>query len=191
METFKGKPAFYAATGKEWRNWLSKNGEKETTVHLIFYRKHSEKKSVPYVQAVEQALCFGWIDGRANSRDEDSWYIMFTPRKPQSNWSKPNRERVERMVKKRLMTKRGQEMIDLAKRTGTWDGASDAQNTVMPEDLAKALAKRKTAAKYFEAFPPSAKRIIFEWIVVAKRPETRRKRIAETVEKAARNVRAK
>ena len=82
-------------------------------------------------------------------------------------------------------------MIDLAKRTGTWDGASDAQNTVMPEDFAKALAKRKTAAKYFEAFPPSAKRIIFEWIVVAKRPETRRKRIAETVEKAARNVRAK
>ncbi|RPD38078.1 YdeI/OmpD-associated family protein [Chitinophaga barathri] len=191
METFKDTPAFYAKNAKEWRGWLSKNGEKETAVHLIFYRKDSGKEGVKYEEAVEQALCYGWIDGQANRRDEDSRYIRFTPRKPKGNWSISNRERVERMIKTGQMTKRGQAMIDLAKEIGTWDNFVDPQNTVMPADLKKLFSKHTTALKHFETFPPSTKRAIFEWIATAKRPETRQKRLEETVEKAAGNIRAK
>lgn len=191
METFKGVPAFYARSVKEWRNWLQKNGEKETAVHLIFYRKGSDKKGVGYEEAVEQALCFGWIDGQANRRDEASRYIRFTPRKPAGSWSKSNRERVVKMTEQGQMTRRGQEMIDLAKETGTWNVLADAEDYVLPPDLKKLLAKNKTARQFFEAFPPSTKRQIFSWIALAKRPETRQKRIGEAVEKAAKNIRAK
>jgi uncharacterized protein YdeI (YjbR/CyaY-like superfamily) len=191
METFKGKPTFHPRNAKEWRNWLSKHGDKESAVHVIFYRKDSGVEGLPYEEAVEHALCYGWIDGWANRRDETSRYIMFTPRKPKSNWSNSNRTRVEKMIKKGLMTKKGQEMIDLAKESGTWDNLVDAQNKVMPDDLKKLFSKNKTALKHFEAFPPSTKRTIFEWIALAKRPETRQKRIEETVAKAAENIRAK
>jgi uncharacterized protein YdeI (YjbR/CyaY-like superfamily) len=190
METKNGIVAFHAPTRKVWRAWLKKNHLSEKSVWLIIYHKESETSSIDYNEAVEEALCFGWIDSKPNKRDKESYYLFFAQRKPKSNWSKANKERVERMIAQGLMTKAGQQMVDLAKKTGTWDALVDVQNNVIPSDLKLLFDKNKTAYKNFQAFPPSSKRIILEWIQNAKRPETREKRVKETVELAAKNIKA-
>lgn len=120
METNKGVETFYAATRAQWRKWLAKNCQSKKEVCLILYSKKSETKSVTYAEAVEEALCFGWIDSLTNKRDEDSRYQRFSPRKATSNWSPSNRERVERMIKEGLMTEHGQKLIDIAIEKGKW-----------------------------------------------------------------------
>ncbi len=190
MELKNGIKSFYAKTQKEWRKWLEKNHQSEKSVWLIIYHKKSDKPSIYYDEAVEQALCFGWIDSIAHKRDEESKYQFFAVRKPKSNWSKLNRERAEKMIAENLMTSRGQEMIKLAKKTGTWEALVDVQNSVIPKDLQNLFDKNKTAFKNFQAFPPSSKRIILEWILNAKKKETREKRLEQTVALAAKNIKA-
>lgn len=190
MEKVNGIPAFHARSVQDWRNWLEKNGKTEKAVFLIIYHQKSKTPSVHYAASIEHSLCYGWIDSKALKRDEESFYLSFTPRKPKSNWSKVNRERVTCMTEKGLMTPAGQAMIDLAKATGTWDGLAAAQDTIVPDDLKKLFNRNKKAFKNFDAFAPSSKRVILEWIAKAKRPETREKRVLETVELAAENVKA-
>lgn len=190
MELKNGKKTFYAKTRKAWRQWLEKHHQTEPSVWLIIYHKSSDTPSVYYDEAVEEALCFGWIDSTALKRDAESKYQYFCPRKLKSNWSKLNRERAERMIAAGKMTGKGQELIDLAKRTGTWEALVDIQNSVIPEDLQKLLNKNKTALRYFNAFPPSSKRIILEWIGNARQAETRKRRVEETVALAEKNIRA-
>lgn len=190
MEMNNGIPAFYASTNAEWRNWLAENGSSEKAVCLILYHKKSKTPCIDYKESIEQALCFGWIDSKANKRDEESSYLQFTPRKAKSNWSKVNRERVERMLEQGLMTPAGQAMIDLAKANGCWEGLADAQNTIIPWDLQKLFDKNTEAFENFQKFSPSSKRMILEWITKAKKEETREKRIVQTVELAAKNVKA-
>lgn len=190
LSLYKGVTAVHAATRKEWRHWLSKNHKTEKSVWLIIYHKDSPTKSVYYNEAVEEALCFGWIDSLANKRDEESSYLFFSVRKPKSKWSKANRDRVEKLVKAGLMTESGQKLIDLAKETGTWEALVDIENSVIPPDLEKLFARNKTARKNFDAFAPSSKRIILEWISNARKPETRQKRLEETVALAAKNIKA-
>jgi uncharacterized protein YdeI (YjbR/CyaY-like superfamily) len=181
-----GIKAFHAKSRKAWRTWLAKNHDKEQAVWLIMYHMSSETKSIYYADAVEEALCFGWIDSTAIKRDAESRYQYFTRRKPKSTWSRVNRERVDRMIAEGLMTPAGQAMIDLAKKSGTWEVDHD----IMPDDLQAALDKNQKAKEYFKAFPPSSRQIILTWIANAKRPETREKRIMETVTLAAKNERA-
>ncbi|NUT91745.1 MAG: hypothetical protein HOY78_06910, partial [Saccharothrix sp.] len=145
--------------------------------------------SVRYAEAVEQALCFGWIDGHHQSNDERSSRLRFTPRTPRSTWSRVNRERAERMVAAGLMTPAGQAVIDLAKASGTWDPVPDPDT--VPDDLRTALEACAPARDHFAAFPPSTKRLIVAWVVGAKRAETRERRVARTVELAATGVRAR
>ena len=121
METKDGKQAVYAQTRGEWRKWLKQNSRSEKSVWLILYHKKSEVKSVNTTDAMEEALCFGWIDSLAKKRDHESFYLTFTPRKPRSNWSKINIERAERLIEKGLMTPYGAEMIDIAKNNGRWE----------------------------------------------------------------------
>jgi uncharacterized protein YdeI (YjbR/CyaY-like superfamily) len=121
METNNGIEAFYAKTSAQWRKWLEKNSQMTKAVCLIIYHKKSSTKSISYNEAVEQALCFGWIDSKANKRDAESFYLQFTPRKLNSKWSNPNKERVARMVTEGLMTEHGQKLIDIAKKTGKWE----------------------------------------------------------------------
>lgn len=123
METNNGVPAFYARTRQQWRKWLEKNAEKKTEVCLVIYHKGSEIKSVSYNDAIEEALCFGWIDSKANKRDPESVYQRFSPRKPNSKWSRRNIERVERMMAEKKMTSMGQRLIDIAKKSGAWQAA--------------------------------------------------------------------
>jgi uncharacterized protein YdeI (YjbR/CyaY-like superfamily) len=190
MELHNNIKTHIAKSRKEWRKWLEKNSHTEKSVWLIIYHKGSDTKSVYYDEAVEEAICFGWIDSIAHKRDEESKYQFFAVRNHKSNWSKANRERAERMIAKGLMTASGQKLIDLAKKTGTWEALVDVQNSVIPEDLQIQLNKNKAALKNFLAFTPSSKRIILEWILKAKKPETRQKRIDETVRLAAENIKS-
>ncbi|NQX40001.1 Uncharacterized conserved protein YdeI, YjbR/CyaY-like superfamily, DUF1801 family [Pedobacter steynii] len=190
METNNGIPAFYASTNEEWRNWLEENGAREKAVCLILYHKKSKTPCIDYKESIEHALCFGWIDSKANKRDEESSYLQFTPRKSKSNWSNVNKERVARMTAQGLMRPGGQAMIDLAKANGSWDMLADAQNTIIPWDLQKMFDKNIQAFENFQRFSPSSRRMILEWITKAKKEETREKRIVQTVELATRNIKA-
>lgn len=146
--------------------------------------------SVYYDDAVEEAICFGWVDSKPNKRDDESYYLFMAQRKPGSNWSKLNRQRAEKMIAEGRMDQAGMAMVALAKQTGTWEALEDVQNAVIPPDLAEALLANPAANANFDAFPPSSKRIILEWILNAKKPETRQKRIGETVALAAKNIKA-
>ncbi|RRB02419.1 YdeI/OmpD-associated family protein [Larkinella rosea] len=123
METNRNIEAVSAENRQQWRQWLENNSQSKTEICLILYSKSSEKPSVSYREAVEEALCFGWIDSLTNKRDAESRYQRFSPRKPKSNWSRSNIERVERLIRDGLMTESGQRMIDLAKQMGKWETA--------------------------------------------------------------------
>ncbi|WP_433009288.1 YdeI/OmpD-associated family protein [Kribbella sp. CA-294648] len=179
--------AFEPATVEEWRAWLRQNGRTERSVWVIVRR---DGRGINLAEAVEHALCFGWIDSKTLRRDDSSTYQTFTPRNPRSTWSQINRDRVEKLLAAGLMEAPGQELLDLAHRTGTWDCLAEAQNGVIPADLQAELDRSEEAAKNFAAFPPSSKRRILEWIALAKRPETRLNRITQTVELAAVDQRA-
>lgn len=182
--------SYHAKSREDWRQWLQENYRQVNGVWLIIYHKHSQTPSVNYLEAVEEALCFGWIDSKPNKRDGESYYQFFAKRNPKSNWSRLNRERVEGLMGRGLMAKPGLEMIEIAKRNGTWTALEDVQNLVIPQDLQGLFDKNKKAFENYQAFPPSSKRIILEWIQNAKKPVTRQKRIEETVAKAAKNQRA-
>jgi uncharacterized protein YdeI (YjbR/CyaY-like superfamily) len=190
-ETRKGQKAIHAESRAEWREWLEKHHQTEKTILLIMFHKKSKTPAVSLEEAVEEALCFGWIDSKANKRDEESFYLTFTQRKPKSKWSSVNKERVERLTNQGLMSPQGQAFIDLARKTGTWDSLEGPENGVIPEDLQHELDKNTVALNNFQAFAPSSKRAILEWIMNAKRPETRQKRIEETTVLAAQNKKAK
>jgi uncharacterized protein YdeI (YjbR/CyaY-like superfamily) len=190
METKNGVNTFHAKSRSEWRQWLQNNHTSQKSVWLIIYHKDNKTRSVDYEEAVEEALCFGWIDSKPNKRDDESYFLFFAKRKPGSNWSKANRERAEKMISEGLMTEVGQAMIDLAKRSGTWTALEEVQDSVIPDDLQRMFNSNRLAFDNFQSFPPSSKRIILEWIFSAKRQETRRKRIEETVRLAEKNIRA-
>jgi uncharacterized protein YdeI (YjbR/CyaY-like superfamily) len=184
------KKYFHAKNRTAWRKWLEKNHTIKENVWLVMYRKESDTPSINYVEAVEEALCFGWIDSVKNKIDEESSCQYFSKRKPKSAWSKVNKQRVEILSKQKLIAPAGQAVIDSAKKSGTWNALDEVENLVVPDDLKKAFSKNKTASKYFEAFPPSARKIILYWISSAKQTVTREKRIKETVILAAKNIRA-
>jgi len=190
MELKNDIKTFYAKDRKAWRRWLEKNHKKENSIWLIIYKKSSQTKSVYYNEAVEEALCFGWIDSKPNKRDADSFYQFFAKRNPKSNWSLINKNKVEKLIKAGLMTDAGLQTIEAAKQNGTWTALDEVDNSIMPDDLKKVFDKNKTALKNFDAFPRSSKKIILEWIHNAKKEETRKKRIEETVSLAAKNIRA-
>jgi len=181
---------FHAKSRAEWRKWLELNHQSEKSVWLIISRKGSKNPGVYYKEAVEEALCFGWIDSRANKKDPESFYLLIAKRNPKSYWSKTNRERVDKLITQGLMTKAGLEIIELAKKTGTWLALEQIENNEIPEDLQKRFDQNKGAFENFQSFPSSSKQMILYWIQDAKRSETRQKRIEETVALAEKNIRA-
>ncbi|MEM1218647.1 MAG: YdeI/OmpD-associated family protein [Bacteroidota bacterium] len=185
-----GVPTFYAKDLIAWREWLQENHTRVASVWLIIFHKKSDTPSVYYDDAVDEALCFGWIDSKPNKRDEESYYQYFSQRKPRSNWSRVNKEKIARLEEEGRLQAAGIEMISEAKRLGTWNALDEVENGVIPNDLQEAFSRFPGAADYFAAFPWSVRRGILEWIFNAKRPATRTKRIQETAEKAAQNIRA-
>lgn len=174
----------------EWRAWLMENHARPQGVWLITYKKGSGKPRIDYGESVEEALCFGWVDSKANKLDEERSMLWFAPRKPRTGWSRSNKERVERLISDGRMMPPGLAKIEAAKADGSWNKLDAVEALEVPPDLADALAGVPNAAANFAAFPRSARRGILEWIVQAKTPETRAKRIEETARLAGENVRA-
>lgn len=180
----------HPSTRAEWRDWLAKYHDSSAGVWFVYYKKASGKPRVTYDEAVEEALCYGWIDSLPRKLDDERSKLVFTPRKPKSVWSKPNKERIERLIEQGLMTDAGLKKIEAAKSDGSWDALTDSDNLNIPPDLAKELKANELAARYFEAFSDSSKKAILYWISSAKRNETRQQRITKTVAMAAKNKRA-
>ncbi|MFC9763058.1 YdeI family protein [Rhodococcus jostii] len=179
-----------ARTPAQWRAWLSENCGSENEVWLIIHHKDSGTPSVRYHEAIEQALCFGWIDGLHRRRDADSSRLRFTPRTPRSTWSRVNRQRAAEMIEQGLMTEHGYAAIDLAKAKGTWENTGNGDRATIPGDLQEAFGRHDAARANFDKFPPSSTRLILEWIASARKPDTRQRRIERTVTLAAMNLRA-
>jgi uncharacterized protein YdeI (YjbR/CyaY-like superfamily) len=174
----------------EWRAWLEQNHTRKEGVWLITYKKATGKPRVDYEEAVEEALCYGWIDSKGNKLDDERSLLGMAPRKPGTGWSRINKERINRLVQEGQMTPAGLAKVEAARQDGSWSALDAVEALEIPLDLKKALREYPNAKQNFEAFPRSAKRAILEWISSAKKPETRAKRIQETARLASENIRA-
>jgi len=177
------------ATLADWRAWLADNHARPEGVWLITYRPATGKTPFSYEQAVEEALCFGWIDGQARRLDDERTMLWFAPRRPGSGWARTNKARIERLIADGRMTPAGLSKIEAAQADGSWTLLDSVERLEVPDDLAAEFDKYPDARAHFDAFPPSARRMALTWIATAKRPETRAKRVAETARLAQENVR--
>lgn len=185
-----GRPFVHPHDRAAWRAWLIEHHATMRGVHLVSWRRASGRVPLDYAEAVEEALCVGWVDSKGGKLDEVRGMLWFAPRNPRSGWARSNKERVARLIADGRMLPAGQAAIDEAKRRGTWTMLDDVEDLVVPDDLATALAAHPPASDHFAAFSKSARRALLEWIRQAKRPETRARRIEETATLAARNEKA-
>ena len=166
----------------DWRSWLKENHASTDEVWLVFLKKTTGRPNLSYNDAVEEALCFGWIDGVKRSIDEERYMHRFTPRKPKSKWSGTNIKRAERLIKTGQMTPAGSSAIKLAKKNGAWANPTGPQASVaMPPELNERLLQNKKAADFFAELAPSYQRQYMAWIAAAKRPDTRSRRVDEAI----------
>jgi uncharacterized protein YdeI (YjbR/CyaY-like superfamily) len=185
-----GREIVEAPDRAAWRRWLSKNHEQREAIWLVFHKKGSDGKSPSYDEAVEEALCFGWIDSTVNSFDERRSLQMFAPRKPKSTWSGPNKKRVAQLQRDGLLEPAGIAAIEAAKANGSWSALDAVERLEEPPELAAALDAKPKAREHWNGFSPSSRKAILWWVISAKRPETRDKRIEQTVRMAAKGLRA-
>ena len=183
-------PRVEVASRAELRAWLQGNHTRTTSIWLVTWKKAAVARHVPYSDVVDEALCFGWIDSLPRKLDADRTMVRLSPRKPGSAWSAVNKTKIERLLADGRMTNAGLAAIDRAKADGSWSLLDSSATLSPPPDLAKALTADPAAKLNFDAFPPSVRRAILEWITQAKTPETRARRINETARLAADNIRA-
>ena len=182
-----GKPVIEFQRKSAWMSWLKKNYGRSTGVWLRLAKKDSGLTSISRNEALDVALCYGWIDGMAKSEGDTTWLQKFTPRTKRSIWSKKNRENVQRLIDSGEMQPSGLAEIERAKSDGRWDAAYDSPRTIaVPDDLRQAFEKNKKAAKFFESLDSRNRYAILFRIHNAKKPETRARRINEFVEMLAR-----
>ena len=177
-------------TLEEWRQWLEENHARTEGVWLISYKKATGKPRFTYDEAVEEALCFGWIDSKPNKLDAERAMLWFAPRKPGTGWSAANKLRIEKLSQEGRMASAGLAKVEAAKKDGSWLALDQIEALEIPSDLEQMLTTYPPAQQNFTAFPRSVKRGILEWIASAKKPETRLKRVEETARLAAENKRA-
>jgi len=173
-----------------WRRWLVERHEQREAIWLVFHKKTSDGASPSYEEAVEEALCFGWIDSTVNRLDERRMLQLFAPRKPRSTWSRSNRERVARLERDGLLAPAGRAAIEVAQANGSWTALEAVERLEEPPDLAAALDADAAAREHWNGFSPSSRKAILWWVASAKRPETRARRIEQTARMAARGLRA-
>lgn len=171
-----------------WRSWLEKHHASSHGVWLVYAKKHSGLATLTYNEAVEEALCFGWIDSKMHPIDDTFYMQVFTPRKPRSVWSALNRTRVKRLIAAGLMTAAGAAAIRLAKKTGTWEATKHADDLIIPPDLADALASNAEAKRHWESSSPSRRKGVLYRLAGAKRPETRARHLREIIDHMVRNL---
>ena len=173
---------------KEWRTWLENNHAVQTETWLIHYKKKSNKKSISHFDAVEEALCFGWIDSKLKKIDEERFILRYSPRKEKSVWSKINKENAKKMILMGKMTEAGLEKINFAKKHGQWDTAyTNKVKEKLPSDLKNALILDNVAWNNFKNFANSYRNMYIGWVENAKTNNTRKKRILEVVKRSRDN----
>lgn len=187
----KSEEVFYPKSAIEWRDWLHENHETKDAVWLLYYKTKTQKPTVAYSDAVDEALCFGWIDSKIQSLEDDSYRQFFCKRKPKSVWSKVNKAKVERLIATDLMQPAGYKCIEIAKANGSWASIDTAEALEVPIDLATVLNQFPIAKSFFDGFSNSTKRNLLMWLILAKKEETRQKRIEEIVSKALENQKPK
>ncbi len=183
--------SFCPSNVEEWRAWLTKNHQSKQSVWLIYYKKGAGVPSITWSEAVDQALCFGWIDSTAKAIDEHRFRQFFCKRKPTSVWSKINKEKVQRLIKGGLMAPAGLASIDVAKKNGSWAILDEAEELIVPKDLSAAFRKHKRSKAFFTGLSKSVRKAMLQRIVLARRPETWQKRISEIAERAAKGMKPK
>ncbi|TZF98451.1 hypothetical protein FW781_00535 (plasmid) [Chryseobacterium panacisoli] len=191
MGTTSARSTVYVNTKAEWREWLKENHHVEQSIWLVCNTKKSNLPVVYWTELVDEALCYGWIDSTRKTIDESSFMQLFSRRKPNSTWSKINKEKVEKLIENELMTKAGFETIRVAKENGSWTILDTVEELEIPEDLDEAFKLHGGSETYFLSLSKSIKKMLLQWIVVAKRPETRKKRIDEIAIQAAQNKKPK
>lgn len=183
-------PDVVCETRDAWRAWLAAHHATSSGIWLVINKKGSGRPVLAYGELVEEALCFGWVDSVPNRLDETRYRLMVTPRKPGSVWSAANKVRIARLLEAGLMAPAGLAALAAAKADGSWDALAASNSLVPPPDLADALAAAPEALAKFGAFSASSRKNILQYVLSAKRPETRARRIAETVALAAEGLRA-
>lgn len=153
MKPNENENTFYAANANEWRNWLYLNHLNAESIWLIIYRKESGVPSVYYPEAVDEALCFGWIDSVANKRDNQSYYQFFSRRKLKSNWSKVNKLKVDKLLKQNKMMPQGLKMVAYAKESGTWEALNKVDELVIPKEMSDLFKNKQASSNQFQQFP--------------------------------------
>lgn len=172
----------YVKTRDQWRDWLCRHHDQSTGIWLVFYKKHTGRPSLDYVAAVEEALCFGWIDSIIKKIDDEKYVRKLTPRKPDSRWSALNKKRVAKLLQQGLMTDAGKARVDQAKESELWDKPDRPDISFdIPKELKQAFSKNTKARQFFYQLAPSYQKQFIGWIAVAKRPETKERRVRESV----------
>jgi uncharacterized protein YdeI (YjbR/CyaY-like superfamily) len=175
----------------DWRKWLEKNHQLKQSVWLVFFKLSTKIASLSWSEAVDESLCFGWIDSTKKTIDEERYMQYFSRRKPNSTWSKINKEKVAKLIQNNLMTKAGFDSIETAKKNGSWKILDDVEKLIIPNDLKKELESKPNSKEYFLSLSKSKRKQILAWIVLAKRTKTRENRIKEVVESASKNLKPK
>lgn len=167
----------------EWRAWLADNHDRENEIWLIYFKKDSGIPSIEYADSLDDALCFGWVDSLIKKIDDQKYARKFTPRKDDSKWSLVNKQRAEQLIRDGLMTEHGLNKVEAAKRSGSWDApvSKPKLDLKMPAEFAEALNDNPQAGTAFRSLAPTYQKQYLSWIVTAKRPETRQKRIMESI----------
>lgn len=174
----------------QWRRWLAEHHGRADSVWVVTYKVGGSRPRVPYDDLVEEALAFGWVDSLPRRLDDERTMLLMSPRKSGSNWSAVNKARVAKMTAAGMMHPAGQAKVDQAIADGSWTALDAVERLEVPDDLAAAFDARPGAAAAWESFPRSVRRGVLEWILNAKTPATRAKRMTETADRAARGERA-
>jgi uncharacterized protein YdeI (YjbR/CyaY-like superfamily) len=189
MSALSDAPLVEAADRAAWRAWLAANHAASRGAWLVTRRPRSDRPGLDYETAVEEALCFGWVDGTAGRVDDERGKLYFAPRKPRSGWAATNKARVERLIADGRMAPAGLAAIERAKSNGSWELLDSVERLEVPDDLAAALETRPPASDNFAAWPPGVRKQALASLVQARRPETRTERIRKIADAAARNER--
>ena len=182
---------FYPTNQEEWRTWLKKNHNVKQSIWLVCYKVSAKRSTIPWTNAVDEALCFGWIDSVRKTIDDEKFMQFFGKRKPSSGWSKINKAKVEKLITEGRMMEAGYESIKTAKQNGSWVLLDDVEELKIPEDLNVAFKTKEGSLDFFLSLSKSVRKSMLQWITLAKRPETRQNRIAEIVTLAAQKLKPK
>lgn len=175
----------------DWRKWLEKNHQSKQSIWLVYFKLSTKVASISWSEAVDEALCFGWIDSTKKTIDSEKYKQYFSKRKAKSNWSKINKDKVKTLIDQGLMEEAGHKSIAIAKENGSWTLLDEVEALIIPEDLKEEFANHKGSMEYFDNLSKSVKKVLLYWVVSAKRKETRQKRILEIAENASNNLKPK